>query len=492
MIKLLIRATLFGLVLAQSVPLMAQVPNAPFALIGVIEDLELCRAGEACDRSDANALARMRVNGVWATLPRYLKIVMPGTYMTAQELFANKPGAGGGTPPASSGLAINDPDPPRRGVHADLAGNIVNGEYVVGLASIAPAGPLQTANGFVRAIDTATGTLSIAATPGGTEMLRVRLNDPDGRFGIAQSPDIRFQIDKDNPTVRAMTGYPICVPRPITGGDPRCPVRNRPAGQTRFTVGPVAATTGAPACAQCNPREMAPIVVGDHLTFAGLWVGDTQSGFLSASFVEAELGIFTSPGQNPAYVAIEESIWGTGGTPFPGLDQETGPGKVVPGQDVVTRFRIVGFTTDPSRNVEVQSVRIDPASGNERPVGPGSAGGSLRLASVQPEPNAPIGRFRVTVDRSVFLPATREIRVHIAGMPETNLPNGLQAGIYTAPVGEFIFPEGRLFGKPAVPMNFEDLCFLSQGEGPDTQRLAPFPESTASRSQPGMFCANAP
>ncbi len=163
---------------------------------------------------------------------------------------------------------------------------------------------------------------------------------------------------------------------------------------------------------------------------------------------------------------------------------------------MVTRFRIVGFTTDPSRNVEVQSVRRDPTTGKEWPVGTGNAGASLRLASVAPEPNAPIGRFRVTVDRSVFLPPTREVRVRVSGTPELTLENELKPGVYTAPVGEFIFPEGRLLGKPQVPMNFEDLCFLSQGEGPDEEnerppvlRLAPFPASASNRSEPGTFCS---
>ena len=34
---------------------------------------------------------------------------------------------------------------------------------------------------------------------------RVRINTPQGRYGIAQSPDPRFTSDEDNPTIRAAT-----------------------------------------------------------------------------------------------------------------------------------------------------------------------------------------------------------------------------------------------------------------------------------------------
>jgi hypothetical protein len=46
----------------------------------------------------------------------------------------------------------------------------------------------------------------------------------------------------------------------------------------------------------------------------------------------------------------------------------------------------------------------------------------------------------------------------------------LEWGKYDAPVAEYLFPEGRVFGGKApepglIPANFEDLCFLSVGSG---------------------------
>jgi hypothetical protein len=52
--------------------------------------------------------------------------------------------------------------------------------------------------------------------------------DPSGRYGIPQTAgmDDRFQCDSDNPTIRASTGFPMCIPRtdPAAGDDPLCPV----------------------------------------------------------------------------------------------------------------------------------------------------------------------------------------------------------------------------------------------------------------------------
>ena len=38
--------------------------------------------------------------------------------------------------------------------------------------------------------------------------LKVQLNDAKGRFSVGQSPDTRFNVDDQNPTIIAGTGYP--------------------------------------------------------------------------------------------------------------------------------------------------------------------------------------------------------------------------------------------------------------------------------------------
>lgn len=505
----LIAATLVGF--SGTVIAADPVPTTSFNLIGYIQQFRMCVASDGpwcSDPSDPRAGAIMKVNGITVIIPKNCYVVMPGSYLKPKDIFDKKlPAAAAG----QSGLALEDTPPPDFPYTADLVGNIVDGEYRAGLVSIMQL-PLQVGSGFIKDI-TADGELLIGpALNNPAVSARVRLNDPDigtgsGRYGKAQSADERFQADQGNPTVHAATGYPLCVPKPAT---PECPASNRVNGSDgkplrRFTVGATPALNDAPPCAACDANKMVPLAVDDYVTYTGILVKDPTASdpnaiYISASALEADLGIFTEPGNNPAYVFIEEALLGTGGTAFPGLDQETGPGKVIPGQTLVTRFRIVGFTTDPSRNVDVFALDA------KMPLEKGKFTERL-LTSVPPEPVAPMGRFRVTVDQQVFMPPTREIRARIQGIPgSSNNPpataaNGLIYGEYTAPVAEYIFPEGRVFGakKPlpgAIPANFEDLCFLSHGWWPEDEdnpldALEPWPESGHDRLSSG-FCNSQP
>ena len=67
----------------------------------------------------------------------------------------------------------------------------------------------------------------------------------------------------------------------------------------------------------------------------------------------------------------------------------------------------------------------------------------------------------------VFLPATRTVRAAIAAVPMT-VANGLTAGSYEAPIGEYLFPENLGVGNPQVPLNFQEFPFLANGSGPWT------------------------
>ena len=111
------------------------------------------------------------------------------------------------------------------------------------------------------------------------------------------SPDDRFQVDQDNPTILAETGFPMCIPRAApstTTDDALCPQANRPA-----VSNPVVDTSGitpqpntliagehyrmfrmdspanVDAGAGClrtpcaDPRQQAPFELGDYVTFAG-------------------------------------------------------------------------------------------------------------------------------------------------------------------------------------------------------------------------------
>jgi hypothetical protein len=69
--------------------------------------------------------------------------------------------------------------------------------------------------------------------------------------------------------------------------------------------------------------------------------------------------------------------------------------------------------------------------------------------------------------------------------------NGLVAGQYVSPVGEYIFPEPVFGGAPLTPYNFRCLQFLAKGWGqggalPGIGKLVPFPEAI---SPVGVNCS---
>jgi hypothetical protein len=216
---------------------------------------------------------------------------------------------------------------------------------------------------------------------------------------------------------------------------------------------------------------MVPLRVGDYVTYSGMLTrtatGGSTSYFVAAHAIGANLGVYTAPGVDPAYVYIEESIAGTLGEPFPGIDQEE-----------TSRFRIVGFTTDPTRRVEVCLVDDDASSSCGR-----------LLTTLSPSRNAQIGRIRVTLPaKANFLPNTRDVRVRIENHTPVAIGK-LTSGQYTAPVGEYIYPENTRFGLPGapVPVPFENFCFLLKGGESLTALerdgstklgpLSPFPDS---------------
>ncbi|MBU2288684.1 MAG: hypothetical protein KKC85_19960, partial [Gammaproteobacteria bacterium] len=133
-------------------------------------------------------------------------------------------------------------------------------------------------------------------------------------------------------------------------------------------------------------------------------------------------------------------------------------------------------------------------------VDPAVANSERRLTTLQPSGVAQIGRIRVTLPaKANFLPITREVRIRIEGQPEFN-GTSLAQGQFTAPVGEYIYPENTRFGRPKSPVGvpFENFCFLKNGGErlatlgrdtlPDAARpvlgaLAPFPDSGHSTAQ---------
>jgi K319-like protein len=420
-------------------------------------------------------------------------------------------------------------------------------QYVAGVVYMAQQS-LNVGTGFINFIDYATGTLHVGGQPGvsaPTDTL-IQINDPIGRFGRVVSPDPRWTADTDNPTIHSKTGYPMCIPRavpppavvvgadPPVETDPLCPQRNRPldtagAPLGNFTLCNPGASMNvftAGGQLQCGPNtppafagvinaiatvvanlgtgistsdatNQAPFMVGDSIEWSGTLqidptgaltgTGVAKQQYVSAYNIVANLGIYTAPGQTPAYLEMEVTKLGVGGTAI------TAPVPVP--QEITTRIVARGFFTDPQRLVDLYAVQVDPCSGAETEV--------LMLGRI---PNrtggVPWGRWR-DVDNAGLFPITRQWRARYfpiftdpnypAADPKLTAANGLQAMSYTIPVAEFITPENTIYGDPTllvVPNNFQDFPFLAQGEGPwrgnpatVVGQLTPFP---LTNSIPGL------
>ena len=536
---------------------MAIVPPA-FDITGFIQEATLDTAGAICKPKDPRlAGGTVTLNGQKVVIPCNTILQMPAATLSWADLF--RAGAGLAptdiAPAGQTGLALSDRIGAVFGAtvpalttgllsmktlagaattqtryNASLpsyeirvVGNVVRGRYVAGLVFVSQQS-LNAGAGVISCIDYATGEMHVGGVPVDVNttkscpsspaagVARVRLNDVIGRFGkrhagpgkcggdvncVEQAGfDARFAPDTDNPTVRAATGFPMCVPRlnPFTQGvDPLCPQSNRPVAPACANFADasgippfppqasgycgmfVMALPNAPApiglrCpgAGCptDPTRQAPLQVGDTITFQGTLKADAQGFYVSAHTITANIGIYTQPGSKPAYVVVEEVLAGTAALPIAGLAQE-----------VTERVRFVGFTTDPTSLIDLYALDQDPVTGviSERHL-------STQSAMV----TAQLGRFRMTGNfGGVFLPPTRMYRAvsrtlcaedsgpyavcHLEGNGDParhTFANGLIAGSYSLPNFEFIFAENLAFGQPVVPNNFQDLAFLYCGSGP--------------------------
>jgi hypothetical protein len=486
-------------------PVAAQLPmpaSTQFDLTGFIQEATL---DPAC-AANAHCGGTLKVNGHVVVVPKETIVILPANALTWQELFAQAPAPYTG---AATGMALADVPAPLTTYEVHAVGNRVLGGpagadlYIAGMLNISQQG-LNSGAGFINFIDYALGELRVGGILNDpTTGARVRINDPavpggtTGRYGRAATPDRRFMVDQDNPTIAAATGFPMCFPRVAPSNvigapetDPLCPQANRPAGASIIQMNTPG--TGFP-----DPSLQVPLEVGDYVTFAGTLVTDnattpttgpwpatgTAGTYISAHTIVDNIAVYTWPGTNPAYVAIEVSIIGTGGL------------TVIGAGEAVIRTRFEGMTTDPSRNIHLYGIDLDPLTG---------ASTDRDWGTIGVDPGAPAGavkgrwRFRppctvpVATDKSctpppgnTFLPPTREVRAVIEGAwvpgQTTAFANGIVAGQYHAPIAEYIFPE-NLPGTPIVPNNFNTIAFLAQGgytssAGTLAGQLNPWPDS---------------
>ncbi|MCW2598865.1 MAG: hypothetical protein JWM02_694 [Frankiales bacterium] len=347
-------------------------------------------------------------------------------------------------------------------------GNIVGTRRIAGLLYAAQQS-LNTSTGTVTGIDFATGNL-LVETGDSAKPAIVQINDPNGRFGRAQSPDARFSVDDANPTIHAGTGYPMCVPRtdPAVADDPLCPQRNRPnlipvavnaatvppvaGGCRNFSVAGIAPpksgeltppaigqtyctqfvmkTVAARAASDPDPRQQAPFEVGDAITFSGTLIHGATD-YISAHTIEANVGIYTMPGTQPSYLAIGQFGVGTAdpnAISINGLAAET-----------KDRIFLESETSDVKTAVDIYLMDINPQTGEVRnrwatpfamtgeqngPNLPGTTtpiGGGITTQNTGPQPQR--ARLRATkAPVGLLSQPTRTIRVAVRSLCTPQAP----------------------------------------------------------------------
>jgi hypothetical protein len=437
----------------------------------------------------------LQINNDIIRVPANTVVFFPNTYQTWEEIFENNPGAvmcsGPGTcsftaPVAGeSGLALSDASHSIFTTEAHVQGQIVKGTYMAGVIQIAQQS-VNGMQGFIEALNYADGSMTING-------IRVQINDPalqitdmngnlfnKGRYTIGQTPDIRFTADQGNTTIRSITGYPMCIPRmapgtypagpgtpgtsdpyfPGTTGldDPQCPELNRPRDQSGNVINIYTMNVPGDAPTVDNPFPQdpyteVPFEVGDFVTIKGTQFLDptTFQPFVSATEIVTNLGVYTFPNVDPAYILVEVLLQGTGGSPDPAFPQEA-----------ARRTRVEGFSTDPLRNVDISAVDID-------------ACGSLTFRLPTWVSNFPVeqglpligkkGRWRFRPNGGTFLPPVQNVGAQVSGGLVSVQNNGLVYGYYQLPEPEFIFPEDLVPGNLPPAYNFQDLPFLVSGTG---------------------------
>jgi len=325
----------------------AQLPvpaSSQFDITGFLQAATVTNPG------DAHSGGTLKVNGHRVTVPRETIVILPANALTWQELFANAPAPYTGV---ATGMAMADIPAPLTTWEVHVVGNRVGNTYIAGLIDISQQA-LNSGAGFINFIDYTNGELrvggTIAVDGAGNPVLsatdpgtRVRINDPVGRYGRSMSPDGRFTVDPDNPTIMASTSYPMCLPRtaPVGGitTDALCPEGNRPITAPATPTSPAVYNTNFTTNNLTNPgfpqspgvfpdsTLQAPFEVGDWITFAGTlvadpgvtagptagpWPGDANT-YISAHTIVNNVAIYTFQGSNPAYVMTEVTIIGTGG-----------------------------------------------------------------------------------------------------------------------------------------------------------------------------------
>eukprot|EP00611_Tribonema_gayanum_P013865 TRINITY_DN250_c0_g2_i2.p1 TRINITY_DN250_c0_g2~~TRINITY_DN250_c0_g2_i2.p1 ORF type:complete len:738 (-),score=151.85 TRINITY_DN250_c0_g2_i2:882-2972(-) len=432
-------------------------------------------------------------------------------------------------------------EPDLFGYEATLIGNIQTGStvvpppvgaatgprYIVGVCYLTPTASLVNQCGYVQTID-ADGTMTIGPTLDAPTGAKVRLNDPNGCYGprtttgvagIAHPSDPLWGVDCDNPSVRSQNAYPHCVPHSVDASWCSAATPNRP----------LAGATQVP-----NPALFAAVVPGDFVCYAGVNVEYdpfvTTDDIVWIWGLESNLRLTTPPTSTCSYIFIEEILDGLGGNIATanaptGVNTGTTPNAVnanaalnrlagsagafaVAGTAWTHAGKILGAVTE-AQNCKVnifQSITC-PTDATKKWRKIADSLGIQQLV--------PIGRWLWDVNDiglydEYFLPGARNYKVELSSQnPLSPCPAGLAANIradvvnplltpfntnnacarysgrYSAPIGEYIFPEPPQYGSPINSCNFGDLPYLVAD--PAKPALAPLPNKL-----PAQFVADTP
>lgn len=409
------------------------VPDPPskangFSILGLLQSVSV---DGGCPAAKMEAGGSATIDGVIVVIPTNTVVQFPAHTLKWSEVVCPPTGAppialdgtgGGGGPanayPSVEMRIIGNIVAPGGGAPNDAAPPGADARHIAALVYVSQHS-LQSGSGYISFIDYADGSLYV--TSGAGAQTRLVINDPTERFGRQRVlPDPRFSVDAENPTIKsAGTGYPMCVPRqspPGPGGaetDAACPQKNRPrftattrcrdfaAAGIRLPTGvelPQPATPGSFCSAfvmkaadddalpgvkaarasnpanvaganDPDPRQQAPLEVGDFITWRGTVVRGgnalapaatrptSTSDVVWAHTIDANVGIFTQPRTLPAYVAIGD--FKVGVDPLPPTAREPATGDA----ETTDRLVLEAETSDVGSLLDVYFVDFNPTTG---------------------------------------------------------------------------------------------------------------------------------
>ncbi|KAL8408451.1 hypothetical protein RB594_007043 [Gaeumannomyces avenae] len=381
--------------------------------------LQLTGAFEGATATDSsfNTGGSISVLGFNVVVPKNLQVTFPATFIPWKDFVADQGKFAG--------------------YEVTVDGNLVNNVPIAGMISVSQFS-VQGGQGVIDKINV-DGTMSLQGGP------KLRINDPKGVYGLPYADDPFFTSDGENPSISAFSGFPMCVPR--SSSDPLCPATQRPllTGNTRQ------GSFLAP-----DALVMAPFMAGDFIEYSGFKRGDI---IYATEIVATNVQITTDPNRgDPTYIRMEDAIMGVF-TADPAAE--------------VGQVKFIGYTSFPSANIAFTAMDINVCTGEvttTRLVGTtATIAGAARNKF----------DFRLKAATSP-VKYTREYLVTLDN-PVKVTRNGLKAGQYVAPIGEWIQPEVSTPGSPAPAHQFRDMDFLSRGLGFDGTNiwgpLSPFPQS---------------